>query len=239
MEARKVEPMNGWLWIKEGWALFKKSPVLWVALTVVMVIGLVAIASIPVVGDPLATLLAPALLAGFMLGCRALQQGEQLELAHLFAGFKERSHQLIALGGLNFAAQLLIAGVVKLTGGGPLLELLKSSAQPDDPMAFAQAISDAGLSIVIGSALYAVLVMAMQFAPALVLFNNAPPLKALKSSLQACLHNILPLSVYGAVMLALGLVATILFMVGWLVLLPVIITATYAAYRDLFPPEQG
>jgi len=238
MQARKVESGNGWLWIKEGIALFKKSPVLWIVLSAVAAIGLIAIASIPVVGDPLATLLLPVLLAGFMLGCRALQQGEELELAHMFAGFKQRPQQLVALGGINLVSQLLIMEVMKITGGEKLVDLMMSGAPVDDPNVAAQALSDAGISILIGMPLYAVLVMAMQFAPALVLFNNAAPVDALKSSLQACLRNILPLSVYGAIMLLFALVASLPMMLGWLVLLPLMIASTYAAYRDLFTAQE-
>jgi len=108
----------------------------------------------------------------------------------------------------------------------------------DDPNVAAQALSDAGISILIGMPLYAVLVMAMQFATALVLFNNAAPVDALKSSLQACLRNILPLSVYGAIMLLFALVASLPMMLGWLVLLPLMIASTYAAYRDLFTAQE-
>jgi hypothetical protein len=238
MEARKVEPSNGWLWIKEGIEIFKKSPVLWVALTIVMALGLIAIASLPTVGDPLATLLMPVLLAGFMLGCRALQQGKALELAHLFAGFKVRTHQLIALGGINFVSQLLIMEVMKLAGGEKLVELIMGGVPMDDPNVLDQAVTDAGLSVFIGMPLYAVLVMAMQFAPALVLFNNAAPLDALKSSLQACLRNIMPLSVYGAIMMVFALIASIPMFLGWLVMLPLMIASTYTAYRDIFPAQQ-
>lgn len=238
MQARKVEIGNGWLWIKQGIALFKKSPVLWVVLPTISALGLIAVASVPIVGDPLATLLLPVLLAGFMLGCQSQQQGEELELAHLFAGFRQRPQQLVTLGGINLVSQMLIMGVMKVTGGGALVDLMMNGVPADDPGAAAQALSDAGLAIAIGMSLYAVLTMAMQFAPALVLFNNESPVDALKTSLQACLRNILPLSVYGAIMLLFAVVASMPMMLGWLVLLPLMLTSTYAAYYDLFPEQK-
>jgi hypothetical protein len=238
MQARKVETGNGWLWIKQGIALFKKNPLLWVALSTISALGLIAIASVPIVGDPLATLLLPVLLAGFMLGCQSLQQGGELELAHLFAGFQHRPQQLVTLGGINLVSQLLIMGAMKVTGGGALVDLMMNGAPADDPAAAAQALSDAGFAIVIGMSLYAVLTMAMQFAPALVLFNNVSPVNALKTSLQACLRNILPLSVYGAIMLLFALAASMPMMLGWLILLPLMLTSTYAAYFDLFPEQK-
>ena len=236
MEARKVETDNGWLWIKEGLVIYMKHPLLWTVLSTFTVFSLMSIASLPIIGDPLASLLMPVLLAGFMLGCDAVKQGKEFGLAHVFAGFKEHPHQLVTLGGINFVALMLIMGAMKLTGGEKLVEMVMNGVQVDDPNIAAQVIADAGISIVVGMSMYTVLVMAMQFAPALVLFNKAAPLAALKSSLQACLRNIMPLSVYGAIMMMFALVATLFtFMLGWLVLLPLMITSTYAAYRDLYP----
>jgi hypothetical protein len=237
MEARQVEARHGWLWIKQGLHLFRQSPLLWAVLTIIAALGLIAIASIPVVGDPLASLLVPVVLAGLMLGCHALQQGEELEIAHLFAGFRQHTHQLVTLGGINLVGQLLIMGVMAATGGSELVGLMMSGKPVDDPAIAEQALSGAGLAIVLGMSLYMILVMAMQFAPALVLFKNAAPLDALKSSLRACWHNILPLSVYGAIMLLFAVVATLPMMIGWLILLPLMVTSVYSAYLDLFATE--
>ncbi len=239
MEARQVEARHGWLWIKQGLHLFRQSPLLWAVLTIIAALGLIAIASIPVVGDPLASLLVPVVLAGLMLGCHALQQGEELEIAHLFAGFRQHTHQLVTLGGINLVGQLLIMGVMAATGGSELVSLMMSGKPVDDPAIAEQALSGAGFAIVLGMSLYLILVMAMQFAPALVLFKNTAPIDALKSSLRACWHNILPLSVYGAIMLLFAVVATLPMMIGWLILLPLMVTSVYSAYLDLFATEEA
>ena len=46
MEARKVNISNGWLWIKQGYWLFKKSPILLVVLGAICIVGTIGIASI-------------------------------------------------------------------------------------------------------------------------------------------------------------------------------------------------
>lgn len=239
MEARKVNAANGWLWIKQGYWLFKKSPVLWVVLLTISVVGMIAIAAIPVVGDPLATLLFPILLAGFMLGCRALEQDEELELAHLFAGFQHNTQQLVALGGLNLVCQLLILGVMMLTGGATLVGILMAGHQVEDPSVLVQAMAGAGLALLLGISLFFVLLLAMQFAPMLVVFDQMSPLSAMRTSLRACLRNVLPLTMYGAMLLPFAILASVPMMLGWLILLPVLITSMYATYRDLFPKETG
>ena len=83
--------------------------------------------------------------------------------------------------------------------------------------------------------LFSMLLMSMQFAPMLVIFDKMSPVDALKTSLRACLRNILPLSLYGAMMLLFMIFATMPMMLGWLLLLPVMISSMYAIYRNLFP----
>ena len=237
MEARKVSAINGWLWIKQGYGLFRKSPLLWVSLTAIGIIGILILASIPVVGDPLATLLFPVLLAGYMLGCQALLQGEELELAHLFAGFQRSAQQLVTLGGINLVIQLLILGVMKFTGGADLVDILMSGKQVDDPVMLRQAVENAGASIIIGLTLFSFLMMAMQFAPMLVVFDKMLPVAAMKTSLRAFLRNFLPLMVYGVLLLPFAFLASLPMMLGWLVLMPIVIASMYAIYHDLFPMQ--
>lgn len=237
MQARKVPAAHGWLWIKQGYELFRKSPLLWMVLVAIGVVGMSAISYIPMVGAPLSTILLPAIVAGFMLGCRALEKGEELELAHLFAGFREDAQHLIALGGINLVTQLLILGLMMLTGGGALAGLIMSGKQIDDPTALAQALASSGLSLLVGATLFSVLLMAMQFAPMLILFQHMTPLRAMKTSLAAFIRNMIPLTIYGLMLLPFAIVASMPMMLGWVVLLPVIIASMYPTYVDLFPPE--
>jgi uncharacterized membrane protein len=60
----------------------------------------------------------------------------------------------------------------------------------------------------------------------------------MKASLRAFLRNMIPLTVYGLLLLPFAILASLPMMLGWLVLLPVIITSLYAIYRDLFPMEE-
>lgn len=239
MEARKVHASHGWMWIKHGYWLFRKNPLLWMVLTAIGVIGMLGIAVIPVIGDPLATLLFPVLLAGFMFGCHALAKGEELELAHLFAGFQQHTQQLVTLGGVNLVGQLLILGAMMLTGGATLVGIMMGGKTADDPEILMQAVAGAGFSLLLGMTLFSVLLMAMQFAPMLVIFGKMQPIPALKASLRAFLRNVIPLTVYAVMLLPFAILATLPMLLGWLVLLPIIITSLYAIYRDLFPtPEE-
>ena len=235
MEARKVPVSHSWLWIKQAYDLFRKSPLLWMVLTAIGVVGMAAISYIPVVGDLLSTILMPVLLAGFMLGARDLARGEELELAHLFGGLQHNAQELIGLGGINLVGQLLSLGAMMLTGGGALVGLILSGKQVDDPTVLMQALAGAGLALLVGALLFSLLLMAMQFAPMLVMFHHMTPIRAMKTSLRAFLRNMLPLTVYGLMLLPFAILASMPMMLGWLVLLPIIIASLYTIYIDLFP----
>ena len=236
MEPQHLAAGQGLKWIKQGWALFKKSPLLWVVLLLICFVGVIGLSVLPVVGEPLASLLLPVILAGLMSGCRALEQGDELELAHLFSGFKHRTTQLVTLGGIALVGQFLIFGVMIMVGGATLVSILMSADPPKDPEIIRQAISGASAAMLIGITLFSIIVMSMQFAPMLVFFNNLAPLAAMKLSLRAFLRNMGAISVYGIIFFMLAILASIPMMLGWFVLMPIIFTSTYAAYCDIFPP---
>ena len=79
-----------------------------------------------------------------------------------------------------------------------------------------------------------VMLMALLFAPALVVFEDVRPLEALKSSLIACLRNIRAVLLYGVLGLALMILGLIPFGLGLAVVGPVVTASVYAAYRDIF-----
>ncbi|MFZ5523435.1 MAG: BPSS1780 family membrane protein [Pseudomonadota bacterium] len=238
MEPKHLTAGHGWQWIKQGYALYMKAPLLWIVLLLICVVAAVAFSSVPVVGEPLVSLLMPVILAGLMAGCRALLEGEELELAHLFRGFQQHTAQLVTLGGIALVSQFLIFGLMMLVGGAALVGILMSG-QPDvDPDVMMQAVSGAGLAILLGVILFSVLIMAMQFAPLLVFFNNVAPLAAMKLSLRAFLNNVAAMLVYGMTFMLLAILASIPMMLGWLVLLPVVFTSLYASYSEIFPAEK-
>jgi hypothetical protein len=236
MEPLRLPARNGWEWIKQGFALFMKAPLLWIVLLFICLITALAISSVPIVGQPLMSLLMPAILVGLMAGCRALGQGEELELAHLLRGFKRHTSQLVTLGGIALAGQYLILGLMMAVGGATLVGILMGDQPETGPDVMIHAIAGAGFAMLLGIVLFSTLMMAMQFAPMLVYFRNVPPLQAMKLSLRAFLYNVMPMLLYGATFMFLAMLASIPMMLGWVVLLPLVFTTLYASYNDIFPP---
>jgi len=227
---RSVEAGQGWTWIADGFGLFKKAPGIWIALVVVLIVILVVLAFIPLLGAVATFLLMPLFVGGLMLGCRALQGGGELELSHLFAGFKTHTANLVVLGALAIGGWIIVMlPVVAIVGAGAFVGAMRGDA--------------AGLVAMGGSLLLASLVamalsipiyMALWFAPALVVLRGLAPVAALKESFLGCLKNIGPFLIYGIVMLVLSIFATIPFLLGWLVLGPVAIASVYVSYRDIY-----
>lgn len=236
MEPQRLQANRGWQWIKQGYQLLMKAPLLWAVLMMICLFAIVALAMIPILGGPLVSLLMPVIVVGLMAGCRALHNGEELELTHLLSGLQKHTTPLVTLGGITLIAQYLILGAMILVGGGTIVTILMSSTDVTDPNIILKSVAGAGLSVLVGLILFSVLLMATQFAPMIIYFNNAPPIAAMKLSFKAFTANIMPMLVYGMTFVFLAILASLPMFLGWLILLPVMFTSVYAAYIDIFPP---
>lgn len=228
--SRTVAPGNAFEWLKQGWALFMVNPGLWIALTVVFMVIVVGINIVPVIGSLAANLLAPVLSAGMLLSCQKAAGGEPFEVADLFAGFSKNTGSLIMLGVLYMVAVLIIALIAFLLGGGSMAGGMMMGRPAGVGLAFGGML----LAFLLGMALSVPLIMAIWFAPALVFFNNMPPVDALKASFNACMKNLLPMLVYGLILLVLLFFAALPFFLGFLLLIPVLYGSLYVSYRDIF-----
>jgi hypothetical protein len=236
VEPRQVAAGQGWQWIVQGFALFRKNPLIWVVLLAIYVLIAVLISKIPLVGPFLSLLLSPVFSAGFLLGARALDQGEELELAHLFGGFQQNTSQLITVGGLYMVGYVVVVGVMMVTGGGAVVGAIMLGGDQPDPATIApEAMVGVMLGMLAGMTLLLLpLMMAYWFAPALVLFHEMQPVAAMKQSLFACLRNWVPFLVYGLASFFLAILAAIPFGLGMIILVPTLTASVYTSYRDIF-----
>jgi uncharacterized membrane protein len=228
-EGHPVPAGHGWTWIAQAWELFKRAPALWIGMILTLVVILVLVAFVPFLGSILNMALNPVFAAGLMIGCRTLEEGGELEFRHLFAGFQTRTGTLIGVGLLYLAAMIAIVLVVSVITGASMFAFF-SGAGPSAGAAF----TTIALAILIMLALMMPLVMAMWFAPPLVVFNELGALDALKASFLGCLKNIVPFLIYGLILFGFAILATIPVFLGWLVLAPVIGASIYTSYRDIY-----
>jgi len=246
-EVRVVGAGKGWQWLVDGYALFRRSPANWFALT--LIFGLIWLSSlfIPLVGPLLFNLFSPLLFAGLMIGCRALEEGKPLEVPTLFAAFKTHAAPLVTVGGVYLVGTIIVLGIVLIIAGGSLLPtLMKSGADIETVRA---AVRSLAVALSIGAAIYLPLIMVIWFAPLLVVFDGLAPGPAMKLSFEACLKNTVPFLVYGLAILGAWMVLSLpavfgplgaAVMVALFVLsIPVLICSIYASYKDVFQPARG
>ena len=221
---------NGWSWIAEGWELFKRQPGLWIGMVLLAAVIFIAASLIPIVGPLATTLFGPVFAAGVMVGCKTLDSGGELELGHLFAGFRERTGTLIAVGALYLAATVVVIVVVSLVMGVGMMTMM-GAGDPQEVAAMGMTIL---LAVLIMFALLLPAVMAIWLAAPLVVFHEHGAIEAMKGSFAGCLKNILPFLVYSVVLFVFAIAATLPLMLGWLVLGPVFAASVYASYRDIY-----
>jgi uncharacterized membrane protein len=220
---------RGWTWLSEGWGLFKEAPGTWIGIVVVMLLLGIVLNLIPFV-NLLFSLAYPVLFGGLMLGCRSLEQGQGLAFGHLFAGFQSRFATLLLVGLLYLLGSAVIGfGVFAVALGASGAVGFLSGTPPEAPDLMVLL-----LAVLVMMALLVPVMMAVWFAPALVVFHDKGALEAMGLSFRGCLRNIMPFLVYGIAGMVLGFLATIPLALGWLILMPVFIGSTYKAYKDIF-----
>ncbi|HYG33055.1 MAG TPA: BPSS1780 family membrane protein [Methylophilaceae bacterium] len=234
VQSRQVGTRRGLDWLVQGFALFRRNPLLWVALFSAYLLMGTILSMVPVLGPILLNLVAPVFVAGFMIGCRALDRGGDLEISHLFAGFRQHAAQLITIGGIYMVGIIIIVGIMFLGTDQAALQ----AAMTGERMSAEETRAVLGerflLTSLIGLLLLVPLVMAYWFAPVLAAFHGLSGPAAMKESFFACLRNIGPFLIYGVVSMVLLVVAAIPFGLGLLVMIPTMIASLYMSYKDVF-----
>jgi len=233
LSIRQVPAGNAWAWIVNGFYLFKANPAMWIILLVIYLAIMIPVSMLPVIGSVVSTLLAPVFAAGMMWGCQALVRNQDLEINHLFEGFKHNTSQLIAIGGIYMASLLFIAVIVVLTMDKDTVELLVKGKDLTPEQA-----DGVLMPILIAMLLVMPVLMAYWFAPVLAGLHNLTALDAMKLSFAACLKNMLPFLLYGLIFMVLLILAIIPVGLGLVIVVPMMMTSLYSSYVDVFSIEQ-
>lgn len=228
--SRAVAAGNAFEWVRQGWGIFMANPAQWLVITIILLVLVLGLNIVPLVGTLAANLLIPLLGAGMLQASRKANNGDALDVNDLFIGFKQNSTNLLMLGVLYMFGMLVIFMLVAVLGGGSMVGGMMMGQPAGLGLAFGGLI----FAMLLSMALSVPVFMAIWFAPALVLFNNMPPLDALKASFNACLKNVFPFLIYGVIVLVLSFFAALPVGLGFLLLIPVLSGSVYASYRDIF-----
>lgn len=241
-----VSASQGWGWISGGFRHFKANPWTWILVTVGYAVVIMVLSLVPLLGGILASLMAPILTGGLMLGANDQAHGRPLGFQHLFAGFSNHTGQLV-LAGVLYLCGLILAAIpaVFLVGAPMLLGMgtmngMDPTTFSQDPQLLAGAMDDAFpaqtflLPFLAAALLMLPVAMAYWFAPALIAVDGLSAWSAMKLSFRGCLKNILPFLIYGILALILVILGSLPLLLGLLVVMPTLIASMYVSYRDIF-----
>ncbi|NMG33865.1 hypothetical protein GRF61_05295 [Azoarcus sp. TTM-91] len=226
-------PGDALRWLTTGWKLFLRSPTTWLLQTLVLILILLALGVVPVLGWAAVPVAFPLLAAGMVASARRVESGEVLRVDHLFDGLRRHAGNLLLVGAFHLLGVLFAALIAAAIGGSAVLT-----------GAIVGAFTGVGLAtggvmfgMLVFTVLWIMLMMALWFAPALVMLQDVAPLDAMKLSAQACFGSLLTFIIFAVMLYVLVWVAMIPAGLGMFVLVPVIAGAQLAAWRDLFSPR--
>lgn len=235
---RSVGLERGWGWIAEGFGYFKAAPGPWVVMAIILFVIAMVLSFIPLVGGLALNVISPILVGGLMLACRKQDRGETVEIGDLFSAFSAKGGPLAVVG------VAYLAGIVVLMIVGMALGMLIAGGAAATGAMVGEGAGLAGLGMGMMIVMLAVtalavpLMMAVWFAPALVVLGEQQPLEAMKQSFYGCVRNIGPFLLYGVAAFVISIVAMIPMGLGFLVWGPVLIASAYVGYRDIYEARQ-
>jgi hypothetical protein len=235
IHANRVPAISGWGWITQGAALFRKEPVLWMAMAFVYLAIAVLLSQIPFVGWLVLVLFAPLCILGALPLAQALAgpglptdavpappAGRELRLwvnylrdllmraaCRLFQGLADHDRLLPIM----VVSTLLFGGVVAIVF---LALLLKAS-----PFALPAILSSgvgpnvwimAVISVAVVLTLAALLLMAFLYSVPLILFRGEHPLPSIQMSFAGALNNLGAFAIFIGAFTAAGVALRVLFL---------------------------
>jgi uncharacterized membrane protein len=232
---RRVDSDHGVQWWSTSWQwLFNRGGVIvWIVMCVIAIVIATVLHAVPVIGWMAAQVAWFVFGGGLMLAARKTDRGSVPAVGDLFSGFGPPLGPLAIGGVLLMVAMLLIGGAATVAGIGAVTGAIYGALIGN----FALLAGLGAVSLLVALIALVVLIpvfMAAWLSPALIVLRQMPPVEALKASLSACWDNLGPLTVYGLLWIAFAILATILLGLGWLILGPLMVLSTYAAYQDLF-----
>lgn len=248
---------HGVMWIRGALSMFRAAPFAWLllAFSYYVLVALVQIGPWSTVGRLVGPVLKPILAVGFLAAAWTQERGGRPRLAHLFAGFKSNLYALVPIGIVFLTGIGAAMLATTLVDGGALLDVL-SGARKLSPELLASGVLQ--LSVLVGLACIVPVVLALWFAPALVVFDDLGAISALVTSMRAAVSNWRSMLTYAMVVITLagmlpaialsllalvnpvlgGTIAFVAMVPYGLTIVATLQISDYVSYRDVFHPNE-
>lgn len=240
----KIPPLAGWLWVKQGFALFRQRPAELSTLFLSYMFLMFALGVIPLLGQILPLFLVPVFSIAFLQACVHIEQGKRVYPNLLLTGFRSPAFPaLLKLGGLYLLAAILAVAASVVVDGGVFWSVMTGQAELD---AKTLQESNMPLAMLFSAAVYTPAAMAFWYAAPLVAWQSMPVGKAVFFSFFAVQRAGKAFLVYGLAWAAIGvlfpaIISTLIALligkalVTVLVLLPLSIVMTVVMYCSFYP----
>jgi len=248
---------RGGIWLKDAAMMLAAHRVPWLVLVGCYYLIQLLVSAIPVAGPLVLMVLRPVFTVGFLAAAWTQERGGKPEVRHLFRGFGSNLWALLPVGIVLIVGLTLAVLSTALVDGGVLLDAITSNAIRDEPFPANSRVEGAML---VGIVVALFTILAIWFAPALIVFQDCGPWQAMQLSLRAALANWRPVAVYGLLLffcggvvpgLAVALIkltvpppaavyVTLLTVFPYFCLFVAAQTISdYIAYRDIFHAGEG
>ncbi|WP_025918019.1 BPSS1780 family membrane protein [Herminiimonas sp. CN] len=191
----KLPAATGLLWIKQGFALFRKRPAEVSMLFLAYMFLMLALGIIPLLGQVLPLMLVPAFSLAFLQACVNIEQGKRITPGLLLTGFRSAAvANLLKLGVAYLLAAIVVVGASSLIDGGVFWSVITGQTLLD-----AKTVQDSDLAsaMLFSALLYVPVSMAFWYAAPLVAWHQMGVAKALFYSFFAVSGAARPFLVYG------------------------------------------
>jgi hypothetical protein len=259
---------RGIAWLRQSYAMFVRYRLAWIGLLLAYYVSLLAVDALPWIGALLAPMIKPVLSVGFLAAAWTQERGGKPAIGMLLRGFGANVRALLPLG-IVFVVGISVAlGATALVDGGQFLDMLYGAppAGDNDASAAARDIQQTlgtprvQLAMLFGALCALPTLMALWWAPALVVFHDAGLIAALRASFRAAAANWRAALRYALAVLVLGAIVPTVITATLALVVPAPLNATvaafvvlpyvaffvatlhisdYVSYRDVFHAEEG
>ena len=230
IQVTEVPAGRGGRWLLEAFALFRRRPLAWIGLCSGWLLITFGLIIVPFLGGVIANFLQPVFFASFAIATFRQLAGEPVTMGDLFAGFRRNARSLIVLGAIMLMAQTLIFIAMWAIG----LPMAPANDQSFTMTDYVESLKGKEWILALGFLLTVIVKGALWFAPPLIAFHQMSVTHAMRWSVYAALSNMGAMIVYGACLLGLFFLGAIPWLLGMLVVVPMMVISTYIGYRDVF-----
>jgi hypothetical protein len=234
----------GWLWVKEGFAIFRRQPAELSTLFFGYMFLMLLMGIVPLIGQMLPMILIPLFSITFMQACAYTAIGKKVYPNLLLTGFRSTEvKSLLKLGLLYLLAAAIAIGASSLVDGGVFLRAITGHLAVDEATV---RNSNMTLAMLLAAVVYVPAAMAFWYAAPLIAWQKMGVGKAIFYSFFAVRRSGKAFLIYGIIWVGINMIlpALVSSIVGMLTgsataalftLLPLSVVLTLIMYCSFYP----